>query len=90
MLNVKEDLPDLAVIPNQLVQRVGVRHPSDNPDIMREGNDGIAVDREVELRRLRVTREQSVDESEELGRAGGGGVSTVSTAGSGKKKKRAR
>ena len=72
MLNVKEDLPDLAVIPNQLVQRVGVRHPSDNPDIMREGNDGIAVDREVELRRLRVTREQSVDESEELGRAGKG------------------
>lgn len=66
MLDVEEDFAALAVVPDEDVHGVGVRNPSDETRVGRERGDGVALDVEVTLERLRIVREERVDETEEL------------------------
>lgn len=44
MLDVEEDLLLLAVVPDECVQRVTVRHPADEARVSRQRDDGVPLD----------------------------------------------
>lgn len=66
MLDVEQNLPAVAVVLDEDVERVGVVDPAEETGIGRERNDRVLDDREVTLEGLRVLLQQRVDETEEL------------------------
>ena len=51
---------------DQDVQRVRVLHPSDQPRVLTERNDGVPSDLQVFLVGLRVDRQERIDQSKQL------------------------
>ena len=66
MLDVQQNLARLAIVANQRVQCVRIRHPAQHACVMTEWRDCVALDTQIVLVRTPVRSQQRVDEAEEL------------------------